>query len=205
MSDTKPVMERYHARYDNNEYQAVTQKLADALHVERDSSTASDAANLVTDAALGLCGHPSYTNGWRVLAVLCGQQRIPADVVDALHTYLSLYAQNGDTAVDDFAATVKALTLSYTALDALQSAVPHANGIHGWQGRAAYQLLATSDYLVQAAIQLLGNGDESYISEKLHHGVQRLTGALHEAVRYSPRPDRFDFSETVFPVDLNEE
>ena len=25
--------------------------------------------------------------------------------------------------------------------------------------------------------------------------------ALHEAVRHSPRPDRFDFSETVFPSD----
>lgn len=26
-------------------------------------------------------------------------------------------------------------------------------------------------------------------------------GAVHEAVRHSPRPDRFDFSETVFPSD----
>ena len=201
MSDTKTAMERYHSLYDNDHYRAITQQLADVLHVERDSSTASDAANLVTDAALGLCGHPSYSGGWRVLAMFCGQQRIPADVVDVLHTYLSLYAQNGDTAIDDFAATVKALTLSYTALDALQSAVPHANGIHGWQGRAAYQLLAASDYLVQAAIQLLGSGDNAYISEKLHHGVQRLTGALHEAVRYSLRPDRFDFSEMVFSKD----
>ena len=51
----------------------------------------------------------------------------------------------------------------------------------------------------QAAVQLLIDGNLSYIREKLHHGLQRLTGALHEAVRSSPRPDRFDFSETVFP------
>jgi len=52
-----------------------------------------------------------------------------------------------------------------------------------------------------AAVQLLMHGNEAYIREKLYHGLQRLTGALHEAVRYSPRLDRFDFSETVFPSD----
>lgn len=44
----------------------------------------------------------------------------------------------------------------------------------------AYQLFAASDYLVQVAVQLLIDGNLSSICEKLHHGLLRLTGALHQ-------------------------
>jgi hypothetical protein len=65
----------------------------------------------------------------------------------------------------------------------------------------AYDLLAASDYLVQAAVQLLIHGNLSYIREKLQHGTRRITGALHEGIRHSKRPNLFDFSNTHFPTE----
>ena len=63
----------------------------------------------------------------------------------------------------------------------------------------AYDLLAASGFLTQAAAQLLMHGNESYIREKLHAGLRRITGALHEGLRHADRPEQFDFSETRFP------
>jgi hypothetical protein len=57
----------------------------------------------------------------------------------------------------------------------------------------AGDLLAASDYLVQAAAQLLQHGDAGYTREKLQSGLRRITGALHEGVRHSERPEMFDF------------
>lgn len=74
--------------------------------------------------------------------------------------------------------TTKALLKAYETMDTLKAAVSCANGIHGWRGRMAYDLLAASDYLVQAAVQLLMHGDLSYVREKLQSGLQRITGAL---------------------------
>ena len=64
----------------------------------------------------------------------------------------------------------------------------------------AYQLLAASDYLVQAAVQLLIDGNEAYIREKLQSGLQRISGALLEGTRHSEHPEMFDFSTTRFPT-----
>jgi hypothetical protein len=43
------------------------------------------------------------------------------------------------------------------------------------------------------------HGDLSYTSEKLQSGVQRISGALHEGVRHSERPQVFDFAAIRFP------
>ena len=64
--------------------------------------------------------------------------------IDRIYTYLLTYQQPGDNTADDFQLTAKA-------------AVSCTNGVHGWRGRMAYQLFAASDYLVQAAVQLLIN------------------------------------------------
>jgi hypothetical protein len=65
----------------------------------------------------------------------------------------------------------------------------------------AGDLLAASDYLVQAAAQLLQHGDAGYTREKLQSGLRRITGALHEGIRHSERPEMFDFSSTRFPAE----
>lgn len=65
----------------------------------------------------------------------------------------------------------------------------------------AYDLLAASGFLVQAAVQLLLHGDLSYIREKLQSGLSRITGALHEGVRHSEHPELFNVSATCFPTE----
>ncbi|MBA3870468.1 MAG: hypothetical protein H0X30_15100 [Anaerolineae bacterium] len=114
-------------------------------------------------------------------------------------TYLLIYQQPKDTHADDFEATAKALLKAYDFHSSLRTAVSCANGVHGWRGRMAYELLATSDYMIQAAIQLLLFGNLSYIREKLQAGLSHLTSALYEGVQHSESPGMFNFKATYFP------
>lgn len=104
-----------------------------------------------------------------------------------------------DTRADDFEGTAKALLKAYETADTLRAAVSCANGVHGWRGRMAYELLAAADYLTQAAVQLLMHGNLPYIREKLQSSLRRLTGALYEGVQHSEAPDAFVFQNTPFP------
>lgn len=193
-------LKRYNSLFDNAQYQIVTQTIADDLNVERGSVTASDMANLITDAALGLSGHPSYAEACHKLAIFCGQNSIRPTTIATIYDYLVIFQQVGDTHAEDFELTAKALLKSYEAMDTLKAAVSCANGVHGWRGRMAYDLLAASDFLVQAAVQLLMHGNEAYIREKLQSGLRRITGALHEGTRHSEHPELFDFSGSQFPA-----
>lgn len=193
------ALKRYNSLFDNQQYSAIAERIAVDLRAPRDSVRVSDCMNVITDTALSLCQHSHYTDAWLRLATFCGQNAISIQTIDAIYNYLLIYQQSGDNRAEDFALTAKALLKSYEAMETLKAAVSCANGVHGWRGRMAYDLLAASDFLVQAAVQLLIDGNLSYIREKLRSGLQRITGAFHEGIRHSERPDRFDFSETVFP------
>ena len=52
-----------------------------------------------------------------------------------------------------------------------------------------------------AAILLLAHEDDGYIREKLHKGLNRITGALYEGIRHSPQPEHFNFRSTYFPTE----
>ncbi len=201
MTTTQTALDHYNRLFDNAQYSAIADRLATDLRVERDAVRVSDAMNLVTDAALSLCQHPHYTDAWLKLATFCGQNAITIPTIDAIYTYLLVFQGPGDTRAEDFEMTAKALLKSYETGDTLRAAVSCANGVHGWQGHVAYELLAASDFLVQAATQLLLHGNLSYIREKLHAGLRRITGALYEGIRHSERPDLFDFSATYFPTE----
>jgi hypothetical protein len=63
----------------------------------------------------------------------------------------------------------------------------------------AYALFVAADYLMQTAIQQLADGDETYIREKLYHGLRHITGALDEGVRRSEQPALYNFKSISFP------
>jgi hypothetical protein len=201
MTTATHALNRYNRLFDNQQYSALADRLAADLRAYRESSRVSDPLNLVTDAALMLAGHPHYTDAWLRLAVFCGQNAVSIPTIDAIYTYLLAFQQPGDTRADDFECTAKALLKAYEATDTLRAAVSCANGVHGWQGRMAYELLAAADYLTQAALHLLMHGNLSYIAEKFQCGLRRITGALYEGVRHSERPGLFDFSSTCFPTE----
>ncbi len=196
---TQQALNRYNRLFDNGQYTAIAAMLATDLRTSRDTERTADAVNLVTDAALMLCAHPHYELAWLKLATFCGQNAVTIPTIDAIYTYLLIFQQVKDTRADDFEGTAKALLKSYETTDTLRAAVSCANGVHGWRGRMAYELLAAADYLTQAAIQLLMHGNLSYIREKLESGLRRITGALYEGVRHSKSPDAFEFHHTHFP------
>ena len=193
------ALKRYNSLFDNTQYSAIAERIAADLRVPRDTVRVSDCMNVITDTALSLCQHSHYADAWLRLATFCGQNSISIPTIDAIYNYLLIYQQVGDTRAEDFELTAKTLLKSYEAMDTLKATVSCANGVHGWRGRAAYDLLAASDFLVQAAVQLLMHGNEFYIREKLQSGLQRITGALYEGTRHSERPELFDFSTTRFP------
>jgi hypothetical protein len=196
---TQQALNRYNRLFDNGQYTAIAMMFAADLRSDRESSRVADAMNLVTDTALALCQHPHYELAWLKLATFCGQNAVSIPTIDAIHTYLLIFQQTGDTCAEDFELTAKALLKSYEAMDMLKAAVSCTNGVHGWRGRVAYDLLAASDFLVQAAVQLLMHGNLSYIHEKLQSGLRRLTGALYEGIRESDTPAMFNFKATYFP------
>ena len=196
---TQQALNRYNRLFNNGQYTAIAALLAADLRTSRDSERTADAVNLVTDAALMLCAHPHYELAWLKLATFCGQNAVTIPTIDAIYTYLLIFQQVKDTRADDFEGTAKGLLKSYESLDMLRAAVSCANGVHGWRGRMAYELLAAADYLTQAAIQLLIHGNLSYIREKLQSGLSHLTSALYEGVRHSNAPHLFNFKATFFP------
>ena len=196
---TQQALNRYNRLFDNGQYTAIAVMFAADFRADRDSVHVADAMNLVTDTALSLCSHPHYEMAWLKLAIFCGQNAIPISTIDAIYTYLLIFQQMKDTRADDFEGTAKALLKAYETTDSLRAAVSCANGVHGWRGRMAYELLAAADYLTQAAIQLLIDGNLSYIREKLQSGLRRLTGALYEGIRESNTPTLFNFKGTYFP------
>ena len=199
--DNTQALARYNSLFNNQLYQAIAAQLAIDLRLERDSMRVSDMMNEVTNVALSLVGHSHYADAWMKLATLCGQNGISIIAIDMIYNYLLIYQQPTDTRADDFQMTARCLLKAYEATDALRSAVSCANAVHGWRGRMAYDLLAAADYLTQTAVQLLMHGNLSYICEKLQHGIQRITGALHEGLRHSKRPNLFDFSDANFPAE----
>ncbi len=196
---TQQALNRYNRLFDNGQYTTIAERFAADLRVSLDNVRVADAMNLVTDAALMLCAHPHYELAWLKLATFCGQNAVTIPTIDAIYTYLLIFQQVKDTRADDFERTAKALLKAYETTDTLRAAVSCANGVHGWRGRMAYELLSASDFLVQAAVQLLIHGNVSYIREKLQSGLRRITGALYEGIRESDTPAMFNFKATYFP------
>lgn len=201
LHDNIQALARYNSLFNNQQYQAIAAQLAIDLRTERDSICVSDIMNEVTNAALSLVGHSHYADAWIKLAMICGQNGISIVAIDMIYNDLQIYQQSTDTRAEDFQMTAKGLLKAYESADTLSAAVSCANAVHGWRGRMAYDLLAAADYLVQAAIQLLSDGNQSYIHEKLQHGIRRIIGALHEGLRHSKRPNLFDFSDTNLPAE----
>ena len=175
---TDQALARYNQLFDNQQYQSIAHSLADDLNLDRESLQVSDAMNEVTNVALALCGHTHYADAWLKLAAFCGYHPVSDDTLRKLHTYLLMFQQSGDTHADDFELTAKALQRVHVGQQQIGEAVAHANGIHGWRGRMAYHLLTASDFLTQAATQLLIAGDASYIREKLQRGIQHIVWAF---------------------------
>ncbi|MDX2141372.1 MAG: hypothetical protein SF123_25020 [Chloroflexota bacterium] len=194
---------RYHAAFDNALYTAIGEFIASNLNAERDDPRVTYLMTVLQDACLELCGHPDQVDAMHRLAVSFGQSFLSRNTLEAMSRFLRRFAAEDDLHIADFEGTAGAMLAAYGGRDDLRTAAAHANGVHSWQGRAAYHLLAACDFLTLAAIQLLAHGNASYIREKLKHGVERITSALYEGVRHSDQPAMFDLTSTHFPSEAD--
>ncbi|MDX2138855.1 MAG: hypothetical protein SF123_12245 [Chloroflexota bacterium] len=192
------AMQRYHDHFDAAQYNAIGEFLASNLNADRDESRVVDILIALQNTALSLCNNPDFAAAWHPLAVQCGQNYLSFHTVDAMRDFLRRFAPD-DVRIDDFECTAKAMLRAYSGLDDLKIATAHANGVHSWQGRMAYELLAAVEHLTHASILLLAHEDDGYIREKLHKGLNRVTGALYEGIRHSSEPSQYNFKSIYFP------
>ena len=192
------AMKRFHERFDPAQYSAVCEQVRLNLHAVRDDDRVIASMNALQAACLELCEHPDFGQAWHHLAIFCGQNSLSFHTVDAILSYLRRFSSE-DVRIHDLECTAKAMLCAYSGQNDLKTAISYANGVHSWQGRMAYELLAAADYLMQAAIQLLMHSSDSYIREKLHNGLHRITSALYEGVRHSEQPSLYNFKSTYFP------
>lgn len=187
---------RYHSLYDNDQYRTVNQLVAEELAIKQDSEVASDVANLITDAALGLCGHDAFTGACNQLALFCGSNNVSPVVIEAIYRYLLVFQQAKDRRADDFEALAKTLFYLQTITQSVQTAVAHASDIHSWEGRTGYHLLASAGQLLQTTHALLTNASADYAQEKLKKSITQLNYALNEAAKN----ETAGFSGVTFPT-----
>jgi hypothetical protein len=192
------AMQRYHDHFDAAQYHTIGEFLASNLNADSDDERVVALLNAVQHAAFELCGHPLHAGAWHALAVQCGQHFLSLHVVHAMRDFLRSFAPDNGR-IDDVEATAKAMLRAYSGLDDLKTAAVHANGVHSWKGRMAYELLAAVDCLTQTAIQMLAHGDESCAREKLHKGLNCITSALYEGIRHSEKPALYNFKSVYFP------
>lgn len=197
------ALSRYHEAFDPSRYNAIANQLTSNLYAEGDDARVTDGMVALQDACLELCGHPDHAGACHRLAVFCGLNTVSVYTVDAFRDYLRRFDGSDDVRIEDFDCTARAMLRAYSGLDDLKSATSCANGVHSWQGRAAYELLHAVEYLTLAAIHLLQHGDESYAREKLQNGIRRVTGALYEGVRHSNQPSQYIFRGTYFPNEVD--
>jgi hypothetical protein len=193
------AMQRYHERFEPTHYNMIAEFLASKLNTDRDDSRVTDGMIALQDACLELCGHPDHDGACQRLAVFCGLNTLSFNTIDSMHEYLQRFGGSDDVRIEDFDCTARAMLRAYSGLDDLKMATACANGVHSWQGRAAYMLLHAVEYLILAAVHLLQHGDNAYVREKLKGGMQRITGALYEGVRHSGQPSQYIFRGAYFP------
>jgi len=204
---SKQALDRYHAAYDNTAYTDIRRRvIGDTVSPDADvelhagDTVVVDFMNTLIDTCLECCESPQHAGSHILLARAAAWMKLSDKTTDTVHRYLLTFQQTGINAADDFAAIAKALTRTYVGQQAIGEASAYANGVHSWQGRTAYHLLVAAEYLAKSAELLLDQYDNNaYLREKLQHGLNRITNALYEGVRYSDKPDVFDFSTVVFP------
>jgi len=170
---------RYNTHYNNQTYEAVASLMMQDLNAARESEAVVEAMALVTNVAHHMCGHTEYQKTLVLLTHYCAQHSSdPA--IEAVAKHLQQFELPGQTTSADFERTAKALRCLHMLSPTLKESVSFANAVHGWRGRMTYYLLAAASLLIEASVQLLLDGDLSYISDKLKQALHQIGYAYQE-------------------------
>lgn len=186
--------DRYHAHYSDVSYKAIQRAVIVDLYGSAETPEweakldrrLSDPIpnrlmNLITDATSEICQWPGFEGQWMRLAQELVLQRISWTTIQLIVDYLYRFEAPGETWSADLHAVIQVMYFILKAQPVLQEASACASEIHTARGRAAHNLVVAAEQLTRAAQLLLaGEGDMSYISEKITHATENVTSALQE-------------------------
>lgn len=201
------ALERYTAAYDNANYMDIRHRIIidffgkDAEYtIHEANEQVIDLMNALQDTCLECCGADQHRGSHITLAKLAAWGKLGNETINAIQFYLLRFEREGSTIAVDFECSAKALSIIHQSIEQVSTGTAHTNGIHAWQGRMAYHLLAAAEYLLRTAELLVErHNDLGYIREKLKYGLNRITNALYEGIRFSDKPEMFNLKSTYFP------
>jgi hypothetical protein len=191
MSNCPDPYARYHARYSNQTYARIQRSIIADLYGPADQPAWETRLwqrlgepipnlllNLVTDAALEICGAAARNGALIRLATTAATHAVSTASIQAIVEHLARFEESERTHSQDFAATAHALLVTRPARSASAEAMSYSSLIHSVQAQAAYDLFGAAHYLLHAAEILLTQEDELYLREKLARGQRCLEHAL---------------------------
>ncbi len=201
---TDPIQQasdRYHAHYSDVSYKAIQRAIiADLygpgdthdwehlLEVRLSQEIPNRLMNTITDAASEICQWPGFQESLPRLAQELVLQRVSWATTQLIVEYLHRFEASQETYSADLHVMLQTIHFIVKAQPVLQESAASAGDIHTSRGRAAHELLVAADHLTRAAYLLLsGEGDLSYITEKITHATERVASALQEKSLKSPR------------------
>jgi hypothetical protein len=186
--------DRYHVHYSDVSYKAIQRAVIADLYGPDDTpdweqqfearlshTMPNRLMNTVTDAASEIC----QWRGFQGSLIRLGQElvlhRVSWATTQLIVDYLHRFEMSEETYSVDLHATVQAMHFILKAQPVLQEAAASACDIHSSRGRAAHDLLVAAEQLTRAAQLLLsGEGDLSYMSEKIMCATERIALAQSE-------------------------
>ncbi len=212
---TQQALAQYHLAYDNIAYRtacgAIGRLLLAGTPQPFTSVTHSpdyiELANLLTDTALEVCGHPAYHGrGWTLAFRLhqLGAERLERGVLDfmviqrtftAVETYLTRFRQQimaAETLLHNDP-TASGLLQMEGALGLLEDSVCTTSTISNRSGRAAYHLTTSCVGLLRTATLILksSHSPDAYAAEKFSRSLRDLLYGLNELADYPHLPHIF--------------
>jgi hypothetical protein len=108
-------------------------------------------------------------------------QRMGWTTIELIGGYLQRFEEPEDTWSADLLATAQVTQFILKSQPVLHEAAASAGDIHTSRGRAAHDLLVAAGQLMRAAHLILsGEGDPSYIAEKIRQAAERIASAQQE-------------------------
>ncbi len=191
----QPVLERYHAGYDNTTFGAFSAALAAALgldptvgRLDAYDERHHRLTGLLTDTALELVGAEFYTGAALRLGDALGtlDAHTPR-LVELAIAHLERFATGSQAR--ETVARMATLALAEFARRALVRTLDHAALLPGWRGTVPYDWLLACALLIQSAeILLREDPGTSYLDEKFGQGVERLARGADDMLRATVSP-----------------
>jgi hypothetical protein len=192
------ALAQYTLAYNNQLYTAASEAIAEVLASARSISLEAakvlpeyaKLANLLTDTALEICGHPAYRGvGWtlaqelRAISTSTDAKANASQMFGAVTAHLETFHRQASTFRELLASDGQANTLFLLEVAQLiaDDAVQAASDLPGWPGRAVYHLLGACTGTLKTAVTILRYQDQPSLSP-YHYAAEKLARALRDTV-----------------------